>query len=120
MRKKARQDDTSQILNPRSEKRKNDVYKINCSDCENSYIGQLGKSCSDFHHDIVSERTKEHLRDYKKAKKKRKIVLEELQKQYDELNNAKIRFKMNDLNNSKKEHDEENLNQRFKTACVDH
>lgn len=27
---------------------------------------------------------------------------------------------MNDLNNLKKEHDEEDLNQRFKTACVDH
>ena len=86
------------------------VYKINCSNCEKSYIGQLGRSCSDFHHGIVGERTKEHLRDYKKTKEERKIVLEERQKQYDELNNAKIRSKMNDLNNLKKEHDEEDLN----------
>ena len=69
---------------------------------------------------FVGECTKEHLHNYKKAKEERKIILEERQKQYDELNNAKIRSKMNDLNNSKKEHDEENLNQRFKTACVDH
>ena len=79
-------------------KKEGHVYKINCSDCEKSYIGQSGRSCSDFYHGIVGELTKEHLCDYKKAKEERNIILEERQKQYDELNNAKTRFKMNDLN----------------------
>lgn len=88
------------------------IYKINCLDCNNSYVGETGRS--------KGPRIKEHMNDYRKELKQRNDELRQREIKYKELEDKRTRDKMNELEQLKKHHEEEDLNKTYKTALVAH
>lgn len=103
-------------------KREGHIYKIECSDpnCEKTYIGQSSRTGCDINNGIIGERVKEHMRDFKKAKLERNIILAEREEEIAAINNSRTRSKTKDLNDLIEKHQKDDEEYRYKTACVDH
>jgi len=103
-------------------KRIGHIYKIECSDknCNKTYIGQSGRSASDVKNNIIGERIKEHIRDYKKAKEEHDKIIHQRKIQISNLQNVPTRSRNKDLNELLIQHQNEDLERNYKTACIDH